>query len=410
MQKPVAENEDEEPQPEELTPIGYVPDLLADAKIFEWAGVGFGEVETYRIMKSLKVSINSLKCQKLATETSAGNIRFFGKIQATQADYYIAEGTLEGGDDGEEVERPPEFEARGTGVNKFVYWVTTDILGKWTKLPDLLPSDIDAARQIKVLLTGDLEKKIYTNPFFFGQEKHYLRAQIARISHSTTIIPKGLFKTVEDNEKDIEEFVPDEGELQMPSTHQMAVADNWVHFSPSILKVARTAHIEPEVPEGAPEEVTAETLLADLEARDPYDKRLKPITLDAQIPVAEKTKQMPWVVKLMGDKNVYADPAVPKKQVNYGVVVVRSLQWPGAFTLYSQGRYLSIYVGNGLKYETQTYYPINPPLIMEDPGDMWPEQPEPTPLFEEVIQPDEDGVEGQEEGNDQFNDDEDDNE
>ncbi len=88
----------------------------------------------------------------------------------------MAEGTLEGGDDGEEVERPPEFEARGTGVNKFVYWVTTDILGKWTKLPDLLPSDIEASRQIKVLLTGDLERKIFTNPFFFGQEKHYLRA------------------------------------------------------------------------------------------------------------------------------------------------------------------------------------------------------------------------------------------
>jgi len=44
-------------------------------------------------------------------------------------------------------------------------------------------------------------------------EKHYLRAQIARISHSTTIIPKGLYKTVEDSEKEIEEFVPDEGEL-----------------------------------------------------------------------------------------------------------------------------------------------------------------------------------------------------
>jgi len=94
------------------------------------------------------------------------------------------------------------------------------------------------------------------------------------------IIPKGLYKTVEDNEKDIEEFVPDEGELQMPSTHDMAKAENWVHFTPSILKVARTTHIEPEVPEGAPEEVTAETLLAELEARDPYEKRLKPITLD----------------------------------------------------------------------------------------------------------------------------------
>jgi len=81
----------------------------------------------------------------------------------------------------------------------------------------------------------------------------------------------------------------------------MANPENWVHFSPSILKVARTAHIEPEVPEDAPEEVTAETLLKELEDRDPYDKRLKPITEDSLVPV----KQKPWIVKLMGDKNIY---------------------------------------------------------------------------------------------------------
>jgi len=61
-------------------------------------------------------------------------------------------------------------------VNSNVYWATTDIMGKWTKLPDLLPSDIIAARQIKVLFTGDLERKIYTNPFFFNTEKYFLRA------------------------------------------------------------------------------------------------------------------------------------------------------------------------------------------------------------------------------------------
>ena len=59
----------------------------------------------------------------------------------------MAEGTLEGGDEGEDQpERPAEFEPRGSGVNKFVYWVATNILGAWTKLPDLLPSDITAAR------------------------------------------------------------------------------------------------------------------------------------------------------------------------------------------------------------------------------------------------------------------------
>lgn len=75
-------------------------------------------------------------------------MRFFGKVTGTLADYYVAEGALEGGDeDNGDVERPADFEPRGTGVNKFVYWVTTNILNEtWTKLPDLLPKDIMASR------------------------------------------------------------------------------------------------------------------------------------------------------------------------------------------------------------------------------------------------------------------------
>jgi radial spoke head protein 4A len=43
-------------------------------------------------------------------------------------------------------------------------------------------------------LTGNLEREIITNPFFFGKEKHYLRAQIARIYHGTTVVANGMFK------------------------------------------------------------------------------------------------------------------------------------------------------------------------------------------------------------------------
>ena len=57
----------------------------------------------------------------------------------------------------------------------------------WKKLPDCSPADIDMSRKVKVLLTGDLERDIYTNPFFFGKEKNYLRAQIARIYFSTAL-------------------------------------------------------------------------------------------------------------------------------------------------------------------------------------------------------------------------------
>jgi radial spoke head protein 4A len=69
----------------------------------------------------------------------------------------------------------------------------------------------------------------------------------------------------------------------------------------------------------------------------------------------------------MGDKNEYFDPIKPNKKVNYGVVVVRSLQWPGSYTFYTQGRYLNVYLGHGHKYETTTYYPVNPPAVLDDP-------------------------------------------
>ena len=60
-------------------------------------------------------------------------MRFFGKIYGTQRDYYIAEGSKEGEEELEEgQERPADYEARGgTGVNKFVYWVTDNVLQKW---------------------------------------------------------------------------------------------------------------------------------------------------------------------------------------------------------------------------------------------------------------------------------------
>ena len=43
------------------------------------------------------------------------------------------------------------------------------------------------------------------------------------------------------------------------------------------------------------------------------------------------------------------------------------MQWPGATTFFTQGRWMNIYVGDGLKYEQKTFYPIFPPVIREDP-------------------------------------------
>lgn len=117
-----------------------------------------------------------------------------------------------------------------------------DSLASWTKLPDLSLKDLQAARKIKVMFTGDLERPIFTNPFFFGQEKHYLRAQISRVTHSTTLFPKGLFRMVEDSEREIEENTPEEGEIELPASNDMGSPAMWVHAKENILFNGRTQH------------------------------------------------------------------------------------------------------------------------------------------------------------------------
>ena len=94
-------------------------------------------------------------------------MRLWGKIKCTESDYFIAEGTLDAGEPVEGEEVPDGFEARGSGINKFVYWACNGPLGAWTQLPDLKPSDIINSRSIKFYFSGDLDRKIYTNPFFF---------------------------------------------------------------------------------------------------------------------------------------------------------------------------------------------------------------------------------------------------
>ena len=110
-----------------------------------------------------------------------------------------------------------------------------------------------------------------------------------------------------------------------------------------------------------------------IEAADPYEVRLKPITFDSKI----KGGLPAWVVKHCGDTDLFGTFKNANDKVNYGVVVVKSLQWPGSHTFFTQGRWMQIYVGDGLKFEQKTYYPVFPPQIRDDPIEK--------PCFHEVI-------------------------
>lgn len=102
---------------------------MNESKVFTWAGIGFGEQETYRLQKSIK---------KLAAAKPHKSIRFFGKIYGTERDYYIVEASGEVAEEEEEekaadgdAEPDPLLEARGSGVNELTYYVAQDSLSEW---------------------------------------------------------------------------------------------------------------------------------------------------------------------------------------------------------------------------------------------------------------------------------------
>ena len=102
-----------------------LPDFPSQAAILEMAGVGFGEDYSMLIQKSLR---------RLAKVTGAKTLKLFGKILGTSADYWIAQGTLDGHDEPMKSELQ---EKRGAGCNGAVFWVTNELTGDWIQLPDV---------------------------------------------------------------------------------------------------------------------------------------------------------------------------------------------------------------------------------------------------------------------------------
>lgn len=101
-------NEEGEEVEEGAGPVGNVPDILADSKTWQWAGISFGEYDTLLLQKSLK---------KLVAKAGATQLRFWGKIKGTKDDYYVAEAVKEAAGEPEEGATGEVGEPRGQGAN-----------------------------------------------------------------------------------------------------------------------------------------------------------------------------------------------------------------------------------------------------------------------------------------------------
>jgi len=81
------------------------------------------------------------------------------------------------------------------------------------------------SQKIKHILTGNLTKRLVTNPEFNGRQKEYLRAQIARIVHSTTICPDGLW----DKNEDGDGIIPKEDDAkEIKSCNELGNLESWI--------------------------------------------------------------------------------------------------------------------------------------------------------------------------------------
>ena len=85
-----------------------------------------------------------------------------------------------------------------------------------------------------------------------------------------------------------------------------------------------------------------------------------------------------WQIKNIGDPQSYTLTTKEGGTTVYSTNVLKSIRWPGAVTVCSGGRFLSIYMGNGVKMTGASYEPLAPVDIKDEPDDMA-EHPEPNP-------------------------------
>lgn len=372
--------------------LAAVQNFMEDAPMFEWAGVGFGKQESFRIAMSLR---------KLSIDVpSLEGLRLWGKILGTEGDYYVAEGTLQAPPGAvpapAAVPGTPEYavEERGVGANTFAYWVTDGGANPWIRLPSARADHIVAARVCQRLMTGNLGSPVHSTPWFPGKERHLLRAQIARITSTCTLCVKGWYEADEEAGKN---KIKQAEETDALFNHEeLATQAGWNHASPHLLSTGKSTW--PDL-EAFPEGTLSEAQTAEIQAAAENEAEkgmLEGLEADLEEIKPEDAEGSPaWSIKVFGDKALYT---FADSQKSHRVTAVRSNIWPGAVTVAQGTRYANIYVGYGLKSGalvgpdpktglplrgTCPFSPLEPGDIMEEPKDLE-EQEEPNPQQDEA--------------------------
>ncbi|KAJ3270098.1 Radial spoke head protein 4 A [Terramyces sp. JEL0728] len=347
---------------------GDFPDMMDLASLWEWAGVSFGNEDTFLLFLAIKnlVEVKQLK-----------SVRLWGKVFGTHENYTVVEAELKEGvaddedaivnaedveekddgavpapkddDDSAPVPKTKQMAPLGkelrAGVNKYIYYVCTSVGGQWTRLPDVVPERLQEARRIRKYFTGSLKHKIVSFPEFKGNEAQYLRCQIARISAATVVSPKGYYMI----DPEAEELEENNGnppiiinpEYEGLTNEQLTMSANWVHHVPYILPQGRCNW---EAPKVLKEEVEGEE--KEEEEEEEQDDEAN----------AAEPESGPSLLGVLTSDDDHGTIAAWSTRVcsqlsptKFSPVCLRSNYWPGAQTMAYNDKFANIYIGDGLK-------------------------------------------------------------
>ncbi|KAA3674897.1 radial spoke head protein 4A [Paragonimus westermani] len=378
-------------------PILDVPDLQRTFNAFRQAGLGLPNEEVLSL---------TLTMRKFISQNHTKGLRFWGKICGTKKNYYVLEvdqdmsnetkqnaGLMSNDQrvsplpadvheeelDALDLDPPPRpdwkpppnlmAEEPGKGLNKKAYYVCNQIGERWEKLPDVTPLQISVSRMIRCFFTGELDAEMKSYPPFPGLEKNYLRAQIARISATTTISPNNYYQFDEDEEESAEEDAFRESFIQNPEYEPMSIFDltdsslaNWVHHTAYILPQGRTIWLNPKSKSQSENEGDAsddeEEDEGELEEPDEPEPETGPPLLTPLSEDAQVEGITPWTTRI-------TSRLVP----HYAYAVLSSNLWHGAHAIASGRFFENIYIGWGQKFIGSNFSPqFTPPVFVEFPS------------------------------------------
>ncbi|KAH7295153.1 hypothetical protein KP509_27G034900 [Ceratopteris richardii] len=351
--KPPPDPDAEEGAQEEITDEennAEVADFLVESAYFEAVGAGLGRTENYDIVLALK---------QLSSKPGISKVRFFGKFFGLHGNYYVFETNKQQEDAQTEAEeetkrtefgRPVEsIPPETNGTNAYTYWVCSRLGEPFIALPDITPIQIQTARSLRRFLTGNLNEEVSAYPPFAGVEKNYLRAQIARISATTILAIKGYFMAEEPEEgEEASGNIERNEEWTMPSFDELEKLESWVHQNPHIKKQGRCSLYvpEPEPEDENEEEAEEETPKAEEEEPEESPEILSSVESDADLSTGLRS----WSISFSSSI----------RNLKHQVVCLRSLLWPGAYTVTTKEGFSNVYIGWGVKNA-----PFQPPLPPE---------------------------------------------